>query len=394
MRYRKFGQLDWRVSALGFGAMRLPVVGGDQGSIDEPEAMSMIRYAIDHGVNYIDTAHTYHNGNSQTFVGKVLQDGYREKVKLATKMWIPSINSQQDMDGFLDGQLAKLQTDHVDFYLLHALDRHRWARIRDLNVFEWAERAIADGRIRHLGFSFHDEYTVFKDIIDSYDGWTSCQVQLNYVDSEETKSTRSRFYTPGARALEYAASKGLAVVIMEPLMGGMLALESPPAVQAIWAEAEVKRTQAEWALQWVWNHPEVSVVLSGMSTMEQVVENVESAGRSGPNTLAQEELELVSRARRKYRAYGFVGCTYSKDCMPCPEGVDIEAILRLCNEYYMERGHPYAQEAIVSKYRETVSPGEGSGACNKCGECEEKCPQQLPIVNLLTRASRVFERDR
>ena len=394
MRYRNFGKLDWRVSSLGFGAMRLPVVGGDQGKIDEPEAMSMIRYAIDHGVNYIDTADTYHDGNSQTFVGKVLQDGYRERVKLATKMWIPLINSQEDMDTLLDGQLAKLQTDHVDFYLLHALDKERWVKIRDLNVFEWAERAIADGRIRHLGFSFHDEYKVFKEIVDSYDRWTSCQIQVNYVDAEETRSTLSRFYAPGARALEYAASKGLAVVIMEPLMGGLLAMEPPPAVQAIWDEAEVKRTQAEWALRWVWNPPEVSVVLSGMSTMKQVIENVESASRSGPNTLTEIEQELFSRVRRKYRAYGFIGCIYCKDCMPCAEGVDIEGILRLCNEYFTERGHPLGQRAIVSKYGRVVSPGEGAGECNKCGECEAKCLQQLPIVNLLARASRIFERDR
>ena len=393
MRYRTFGQLDWKVSALGFGAMRLPVIGGDAGNIDEPEAMRMMRYAIDHGVNYIDTAHTYHDGNSQAFVGKVLRDGYREKVKLATKMWIPAVNSQQDMDSLLDGQLAKLQIDHVDFYLLHALDKQRWGKVRDLNVLDWAERAIADGRIRHLGFSFHDDIKLFKEIVDSYDNWTSCQIQYNYMDAEETKSTISRFYTPGGRALEYVASKGLAVVIMEPLMGGSLTIEAPPAVQEIWNEAQVRRTQAEWGFQWIWNRPEVSVVLSGMSTMEQVTENVESASRSGPGTLTDRELELVSRVGREYRAYGFVGCTYCRDCMPCQEGVNIEGILRMYNEYFSERGHPYVQKQIVSRYSEAISAEEKAELCNKCGECEEKCPQHLPIISLLARASRTFERD-
>ena len=377
MKYRKFGKLDWQPSALGFGAMRLPIIDGDPGRIDEDEAIQMIRYAVDHGVNYIDTAYPYHRGNSEIVVGKALEDDYREKVKLATKMPVWLVNSYADMDQFLDEQLRKLQTDHIDFYLFHGLRRERWFKLRDLNVFEWVENTIADGRIGHLGFSFHDEYDVFKDIIDSYKGWTFCQIQYNYMDTE---------YQAGTRGLRYAAIKGLGVVVMEPLKGGWLAIP-PPEIQAIWDEAEIKRTPAEWALQWVWNHPEISLALSGMSTMNHVIENVESASRSGPRMLTEAELKLIARVREKYLEYGFIGCTSCRYCMPCQEGVDIPKILALYNEYFIKS----QDSEVISKYRMEVPPEKQAGICIRCGTCENLCPQQLPIRNLLSKAARVFE---
>jgi len=378
VKYRRFGRLDWRVSALGFGAMRLPVIDGDPGRIDEEEAIRMIRYAIDHGVNYVDTAYPYHRGNSEVVVGKALEDGYRERVKLATKMPTWLINSQADMDRFLDEQLGKLQTDCIDFYLLHGLRRSRWPKLLELDVFEWAENAMANGRIRHLGFSFHDEYALFKEIVDSYDGWTLCQIQYNYMDTE---------YQAGTRGLRYAASRGLAVVVMEPIAGGRLAITPPPGVQALWEETEVKRSPAEWALQWVWNHPEVSVALSGMSTMEHVVENVESAGRSGPGTLTEADLRLIDRVRQKYREYGFIGCTNCRYCTPCPEGVAIPEIFEILNEYYARD----RDEATKAKYRELIAAEHRASRCVRCGRCEEFCPQQLPIRRLLSQAARRLE---
>ena len=265
MKYRKFGKLDWEVSALGFGAMRLPAIGGDTSNIDEPRAIEMIRYAIDHGVNYVDTAYGYHGGNSERLVGKALKDGYREKVRLATKMPTWLINERGDFDKYLDEQLGKLQTDKIDFYLLHGLRHTRWPTVRDLDVFSWAEEKIKEGKIGHLGFSFHDDVALFKEIVDSHE-WTFCQIQLNYMDTE---------YQAGLEGLRYAAEKGLAVVIMEPIKGGKLAVTPPKDVQAVWDKAETKRTPAEWALQWVWNLPEVSIVLSGMSEMKHVEENVD-----------------------------------------------------------------------------------------------------------------------
>ena len=385
MRYRRFGRLDWKVSALGFGAMRLPIIDGDSSKIDEAEAIKMIRYAIDHGVNYVDTAYPYHRGNSEILVGKALQDGYRGKVRLATKMPTWMVKSQDDMDKFLDEQLKKLQTDHIDFYLLHGLGKKRWDTLQDLDVLAWGEKVLADGRIKHLGFSFHDEFDVFKEIIDAYDGWTFCQIQYNYMDKD---------YQAGTRGLKYAASKGLAVVIMEPIAGGMLAVSPPPEVQSIWDEASTERMPAEWALQWVWNQPEVSLALSGMSTMEQVVENVESASRSGIGTLADEELELISRIREKYQEFGFIGCTGCEYCMPCPEGVVIPEIFNFFNEHSTKRGDRDAQQEVVKRYGEAIPPESGAKRCAKCGQCEEQCPQKLPVRNLIRRAGWVFERDR
>ena len=383
MKYRRFGTLDWKVSALGFGAMRLPIIGADRGNIDEAEAIRMLRYAFDHGVNYVDSAYPYHEGNSEIVVGKALRDGYRERVRLATKMPIRMVSVRNDLDRFFSEQLAKLQTDHIDFYLFHGLNRERWAKMKEVNALGWAEEKMDAGEIGHLGFSFHDDIEVFREIVDGYDGWTFCQIQYNYVDIE---------YQAGTRGLTYAASKGLAVVVMEPIQGGNLAVKPPDAIQAIWDEAETQRTPADWALQWVWNHPEVSVALSGMSTMDQVIENLESASRSGPATLTEEELAILSRVREQYLAIGFIGCTGCRYCVPCPEGVAIPEILALYNQHYARRGDLDAQQEITTKYGETVPPEHEAARCVKCGECEDKCPQQLPIRNLLTRAARSFNR--
>jgi len=244
MNYRTFGRLDWKPSALGFGAMRLPTIDNDPAKIDEPEAARMVRYAIDHGVNYVDTAYPYHRQTSELFLGRALQDGYRERVKLATKMPCWLIKEVDDFDRYLDEQLERLQTDHIDFYLLHGLNGDRWPALHALNVLQWAERAIAAGRIGHLGFSFHDSYDVFQQIVDASDLWLFCQIQYNFVDIE---------YQAGSKGLHYAADKGLAVVVMEPLRGSRLTKRVPPSVQEIWDSAPTQRTPAEWALHWVWN---------------------------------------------------------------------------------------------------------------------------------------------
>lgn len=379
MKYRSFGKVDWKVSALGFGAMRLPIIGTDVAQINEPEAIKMIRYAIDHGVNYVDTAYPYHGGNSEILVGKALQDGYREKVRLATKMPTWLVNSYQDMDKYLDEQLGRLQVDHIDFYLLHGLDEERWQKLRELNVLRWAEGKMDEGKIRHLGFSFHDEYSVFKKITDSYCGWTLCQIQYNYVDNE---------FQAGTKGLKYAASKGLAVVVMEPIAGGMLAIKPAKHIQAIWDEANVKRTPAEWALQWVWNQSEVSVVLSGMSTMGQVIENVKSASRSGPGTLTKKELKLINQVALKYKELDLIECTSCRYCLPCPEGVNIPQIIAFYNEYMKDR-----DDEVKNKYWKYITHESQAKKCAKCGKCEELCPQQLPIRKVVDCAAMIFEQD-
>jgi predicted aldo/keto reductase-like oxidoreductase len=253
---------------LGFGAMRLPLMSVDTSEINEPEAIKMIRYAIDNGVNYVDTAYPYHQGQSEILVGKALKDGYRGNVRLATK--IPSwlVESYDDFDKFLEEQLSKLEIDYIDYYLIHGLYKATWPKIKDLGVFEWAEKAKNEGKIKNLGFSFHDEYELFEKILDDSQHFDFCQIQLNYMDTN---------YQAGLKGLKLASEKGLAVVIMEPLKGGKLAVTPPQEINEIWAKSEMSRTPAEWALQWLWNLPEVSVVLSGMSEMWHVEENLKYA---------------------------------------------------------------------------------------------------------------------
>ena len=378
MKYRDFGKLGWKVSALGFGAMRLPIIGNDAAKIDEPEAIHMIRYAIDHGVNYLDTAYPYHRGNAESLVGKALEEGYRKKVKLATKMPSWLINSKQDMDKYLDEQLSRLRTNQIDFYLLHGLGSERWKKLADLGVLKWLDQKQDEQKIKYAGFSFHDEYEIFKKIIDSYDKWTLCQIQYNYMDSD---------YQAGTEGLKYAASKGLAVVVMEPISGGRLAMKQPPEIETVWNKAKIKRTPAEWALQWVWNQPEVSVALSGMSTMDQVKENIHSANRSGPKTLTNKELQLINQVAAKYKKFGFIGCTGCRYCMPCPQGVNIPQIISLYNEYWMKDKN----DEIKKKYWEHITPESQAKRCARCGKCEELCPQKLGIRDVVNRAAWIFE---
>ena len=374
MQYRKFGRLDWKASALGFGAMRLPVLNKDWNKVDESETIRMMRYAFDHGVNYVDSAYGYHGGNSEIVIGKALQNGYREKVKVATKLLSHEVSSSADFDRSLNEQLKRLQTDRIDFYLLHHLNRLVWPKMRDLGIREWADRAIADGRIGYFGFSFHDNYDVLQDIINSYDKWTLCQIQYNYMDE---------MFQAGTRGLEYAHKKGLAVIVMEPIKGGQLTI-FPEKVAGLWENAPVQRTPSEWALRWVWNHPEVTVVLSGMSTMEQVIENVAAAEHATPHNLTADELSLMERVRDAYRSLGPVSCTGCRYCMPCPNGVDIPRIFEFYNEAMIfsdavRRRRMYSDPNIIKDE-------ERADKCIKCEQCVEKCPQQLPIPEHLEKA--------
>lgn len=379
MKYRNFGKLKWKVSALGFGAMRLPTIDDDAGKINEPEAIRMLRYAIDNGVNYVDTAYPYHRGNSEILVGKALQNGYREKVRLATKMPSWLVNTREDMDKYLEEQLKRLNT-HIDFYLLHGLGGERWKKLKALDVIDWAEGKIREGKFNHLGFSFHDDYEAIKSIIDDYTGWTFCQIQYNYMDEESQA---------GTKGLKYAASKGLAVVVMEPVAGGRLALRPAKPILDLFKKAEIKKTQAEWALSWVWNHPQVSIALSGMSNMQQVEENVKTAEKSAPNMLTKKELDFINQVAKKYKELGFIDCSGCGYCQPCPQGVDIPAVFSLVNEFYIKN----MSNDVKIKYLEKIPPECQAKRCAKCGKCEELCPQLLPIRNLLRSAAFMFEQE-
>jgi hypothetical protein len=377
MQYRKFGKLDWKVSALGFGAMRLPIIDHLPAKIEEEEAARMLQYAIDQGVNYLDTAYPYHRGQSEVFLGNVLKHGYREKVKLATKLPSWAIETAADFDRYFDEQLEKLQTDHIEFYLLHALKREWWENLYALGILDWAEKKIAEGKIGHLGFSFHDSYPVFKDIVDAYDGWDFCQIQYNYMDIK---------YQAGRRGLRYAAEKGLGVVIMEPLRGGLLAKNPPPAVAAYYAGMDVERSPADWALQWLWDQPEVSLVLSGMSTLEQVKQNVKSADQSGIATLRPVDHAFIENIQRVMRDLTPIPCTNCRYCVPCPGGIDIPAVFRIFNDTIMFEDLKYGKEA----YKE-MSEEHRADNCVECGSCEEKCPQGIAVIEWLKEAHAMLE---
>jgi hypothetical protein len=376
MQYRNFGKLDWKASALGFGGMRFPTLSGKRNApdIDEAKSLAMLRRAIDGGVNYLDTAYPYHDGQSEVFIGKALQDGYRAKVKLATKLPVWMVNAPEDFDRLLDEQLRKLQTDHIDFYLFHALDKERWQNIvLKHKLLDKASAALADGRIAHLGFSFHDDYESFETIVSGSDLWSFCQIQYNYMDTENQA---------GTRGLKLAAAKGLAVVIMEPLLGGRLA-EPPAEIRAAMENFPVRRTPADWALQWLWDQPEVSLVLSGMSTMEQLEENLRSAGTARENSLGEAEQKLIAEAKAIYLARTAIPCTKCAYCMPCPNGVNIPA----CFEFF-NRAKLY-DDVDTARYFYTVFLKEEQRAhqCIECGACEELCPQKIPIREWLPKVA-------
>jgi uncharacterized protein len=380
MLYRKMKRAESELSILGFGCMRLPV--RKDGQIDEQQATEMLRYAIDHGVNYIDTAYPYHNGESEPFVGRALQGGYREKVFLATKLPSWLIKSREDMDRYLNEQLSRLQTDHIDFYLIHGLMRPFWEKLRPLQVDEFLDNAISDGRIRYAGFSFHDDMEVFKEIVDAYD-WTFCQIQYNFMDEQ---------YQAGTEGLRYAAEKGLGIVVMEPLRGGMLTKEIP-SINDLWKKAPAERSLPEWALRWVWNHSEATVVLSGMSSFEQVKQNVSYADRGLPNSLLKEELDLFGEVEAEYRKRIKVSCTGCRYCMPCPENVSIPECFEMYNQACMFNAPDVAaiNYNIIMGGMLSGKPGFAS-QCQECGACEEKCPQGIAIREHLKTVAEYFEK--
>jgi predicted aldo/keto reductase-like oxidoreductase len=380
MLYRKMPGNGDELSILGFGCMRLPL---KEGKIDEERARKQVRYAIDHGVNYIDTAWPYHMGESEPFVGRTLADGYRKKVKIATKLPSWTVKSREDMDRFLNSQLERLRTDHIDYYLIHGLVGVLWGKMEKLGVLSFLDRAKADGRIVNAGFSFHGSVDDFKRIVDSYP-WTFCQIQYNFLDEKNQA---------GTEGLEYAASKGLGVIVMEPLRGGKLTEPVPSEVQDIWNEAAVKRTPAEWALRWIWNHPEVTVVLSGMNEETHIEENLIIADEAYPNSLTEAELKLVRKVEQKYRELMKTGCTGCRYCIPCLSGVDIPGCFEIYDNYYLSGNEKEAKLMYVAKPGGIIR-GDVSGyasQCVQCGQCVEKCPQHLDIPSFLEAVKEEFE---
>lgn len=383
MLYRKFGSTNLETSILGFGCMRFPTVkdadpNSDVGNIDKDEAIKMLRYGIDHGINYVDTAYPYHDQKSEILVGQALQDGYREKVNLVTKMPLWNVGKFEDFNTILEEQLTKLQTDYIDVYLLHALNKDNWEKAKKLQVFDFLEQAVTDGKIKYLGFSFHDKLEVFKEIADSYP-WDVCQIQLNYLDEH---------YQAGLEGMHYASAKGMAIVIMEPLRGGRLANNLSPEVQAIWNEAPIKRTPAEWGFRWIYNHPEVSVVLSGMSNMEHVKENIVTAKSGQADSLKPQELALIDKVKDFYNSKIKVHCTDCRYCLPCPHGVEIPQIFSALNDASIWDDF----EMGSRRYQGFVERKADAALCQECSLCEQACPQDLSIIENLKDAHQALHK--
>ncbi|MBN2538208.1 aldo/keto reductase [candidate division WOR-3 bacterium] len=373
MQYRRLGQGNIRVPVLGFGAMRLPMLAGSKDTkrrmgVDLAGAIRMMHRAFDLGINYFDTAWGYHQGWSEVIVRKALKDLPRDRVMIADKLPIWLVRKPADFNRFLRTQLRRLGTDYLDFYLLHGLSARTWAIAKEQGALDFLETARREGRIRHIAFSFHDRLPLFREIVGAHD-WAFAQVQYNIVDTREQA---------GRAGVRYAAKRGLGIVVMEPLRGGDLVGPHPPSIRRLWEKLRPGRPVAEWLLRWAWDQPEVSMVLSGMSSMEQLEQNIAAARRSRPGNLTPDQRRTIDRVAAAYRRLRRIGCTGCNYCQPCPQGVRIPLAFQFHNEFGM---FPESRDLRL-QYR-ALGPALKLDACNECGQCVEKCPQQLAIPQLL-----------
>jgi len=375
MQYRSFGPKGHQVSAFGMGCMRMPTVKNEDGieKVDRPEAIRMIRRAIEGGVTYFDTAYVYHNQESESVLGEALAGGLREKVTIATKLPLGRVEHEEQLQEIFDEELRRLQTDHIDVYLLHALSRDSLEKIEKFHVGAFLDKLKAEGKIRYACFSFHDDFDTLKKLMAAYD-FDMVQIQMNILD------VNSQATLEGMR---YIADHGLACVIMEPLRGGTLA-NVPAEVQALYDAMPVKRNPAEWGFRFMYNFPQVSVILSGVHTMEQLEDNLRIFDQAQPNVLTAREERLYEDVRKAYDARIAVRCTACRYCQPCPQGVLIPDIFNMWNDVAVYGQFGWSR----AKYRRMA---EGKATqCAECGTCEAVCPQHIEIASMLKEAHRVL----
>ena len=374
---------------LGLGAMRLPTKNN---SIDREVAKEYILYAIDNGVNYIDTAYAYHGGESESFLGEILnltdEDGvkYRDKVKLSTKLPSWMVKSRDDMDAFLNQQLNKLQTDTIDYYYVHSVDLSTILRLKGLGLYEFLEKAKSEGKIRNIGFSYHGSPNEFNELIDDFN-WDMVLVQYNYLDVNAQA---------GIRGIEHAYENDVAVFVMEPLKGGLLAGELPKEVSDLFDSVDSNRSSVDWALSWVFNQKEITCVLSGMGSLEQIKENMAIARRVEVDSLSDEELDVLDRAQGIFNSMMKINCTGCGYCLPCPKGVNIPDCFNVYNEKYLFNKKMFGiiPHAMMNYYMVVggiTNKQSNAGLCNHCGRCKRLCPQSLDIPNELDRVKSEFE---
>ncbi|MCI5551464.1 MAG: aldo/keto reductase [Clostridiales bacterium] len=374
MEYRNFPGTDVNASLLGIGCMRLPT--NEDGSINEPEAIALIRYAIDHGVTYVDTAYGYHGGMSEVLVGKALRDGYREKVTLTSKLPVWLVKTYDDMERLLDEQLGRLQTDHLDFYLLHALNQKSFHDIQALDYKKFMNDMLRKGKIRYPGFSFHDNAEVFREILNDFD-WKLAQVQMNVLDE---------FNQATLDGIKLAEKKGVGIVIMEPLRGGMLAKNPPENVAEVYAKLGGNRTHIDWCFRWLYDQPGAKVILSGMSNEAQLKDNINIFANTSANCLTDSERAGLTEVRKAYESRVRVGCTGCRYCADCPREVHIDRIFRELDSCTMFDD----MERYGKVYAKLVAEKHDGSMCVKCGKCESACPQKFPIRKLLEEIDSEF----
>ena len=385
MQYRTFGKDKRMVSVLGFGCMRLPTTNGKpDGKVNEKEAERIIRYGIDHGINYVDTAKVYHNGKGEVVLGRVLQNGYREKVFLATKLPTWEIGSIKDADRIFDEQRKDLKTDKIDMYLIHNIQRSFRDILLKHRLADWAWKKKEKEEIGYVGFSFHDDYAFFKETVDSFDRWDFCQLQYNYT-GEAVQA--------GTRGLHYAVEKGLSMVVMEPLLGGTLATPAGKMGQ-LFAKKGDNFNPVDLALRWLWNRSDVSVVLSGMSSFAQVKQNLEIAERGIAGNLTAEEQKFIERLQKAYDESQPIKCTKCGYCTKdCPAGVNIPYNFEVYNNYTVASALAGGESKDTSLFQllyGAMMPTQRADQCTECGACEAVCPQKLPIRKLLAKTHKTL----
>ena len=381
MLYNTLGKSGLEVSRLGFGTMRLPTKGSND-NIDETEASKMLEYGIEHGINLIDTAYPYHSetlegsGNSERFVGKFLKENsLRDEVLISTKSPSWAIEEKDDFEMYLDEQLEKLQTDYIDIYLLHSLTVPDWEKVKSLDVLDFLDDTLASGKVRHIGFSSHIEIDYLIEILDEYPKWEVALTQMNYLDE---------YYQSGVMGLDYLKELNVGSMIMEPLRGGRLVNNIPPEIQDLWATAETKRTPVEWALQYLWNRDDVDCVFSGMTSLEQVKENIRIA--STVDTISENDQEIIREVARTYRTFIANRCTRCGYCMPCPYGVDIINCLTEYNIAHMMRD----PKASAMQYFTLIDDDARADSCIDCKECIPFCTQMIDIPAELQKVYEYF----
>ena len=375
MKHRTMPRSKDKLSILGFGCMRFPT--DNQGRIDEDKSFAILHEAYQSGVNYFDTAWGYHNEESEPFLGRFLTQIERKKVFVATKLPCWLVNSREDMDDFLDKQLARLQTDYVDYYLLHALNKRTWQKMKELGVLEFLSKAKQDGKIRYAGFSFHDDYATFSKITRAWD-WDFTQIMLNYLDTH---------YQAGIRGLRLAASRDMGVISMEPLRGGKLVHQIPEEVEEVWQKAKNNESPLRRALKWVWSLPECKVLLSGMSSLEQLRENIQESSNAKPNLLSDKELRVYQKARKAYLSRIPFLCSECRYCMPCPHEVAIPSVLGQYSEAMMFGNY----ETNKKEYLGFIPEEKRADKCIECEECLSKCPQQIDIPQWMKTIATHYE---